>query len=84
MENMPLDIHAHVCDGFLRGDADYLGKRVGRRRLNEDRNDGGEGDPDQKIGTLFSEYFVDDVLGACREDEACEAVDEHENQTGGQ
>ena len=77
---MRLDAAPHVGDGALRRHAEHLRQRERRDRLDQRRGAGGEAPAAQQIGAVLPDDVVDEVLGGAGQDEAGEAVDEHQHQ----
>ena len=79
-----LDAPPHVGDRLLRGHAEHLRQRERGDRLDERRGAAGEGQRHQQLRAVLPDDVVDQVFRAGRQDQAREAVHQHQRQPEGQ
>ncbi len=75
-----LDAAPHVGDGALRRNAEHLREGVGRDRLDDGGSAGREGQRRKQVGAVLPDDIVDQRLGGPGQDEAREAIHEHQPQ----
>ena len=75
-----LDVTPHVGDRALGRDAEHLRQRERRDRLDEGRGAGDQRQRHQQLRPALAGHIVDQIFGGGWQDEADEAIDQHQRQ----